>query len=343
MATDRDQLEGFTKFISEYDFDLTTGKLDLSSFTSNLSYCLAIDRQQQPPHPRNMFEALRECLEQAKTHIKAGTPGLANEPVRDWRPEMAQMYPNGQTTTIHLASLLFVFEAWIFSIGQMIPDRATDRGRAYLAWPRSEWYLTNTFLQRFHSQVWDVLRREDLKTARDKNFSSSEAMSVAKTSGVAFGTAADQLKMRNQGFTLALKRVDHAIAEGFPLEAIAICESLVSACLHHFLESVGGSRPPESFARLIDHFRRTGDKAQSYPGNLVDDIDAWRRKRNDAVHRFVATNPARIAESQEAFLERAGITAIKGREACAALLDWFQYESFFFLKTEFDLPGPTLN
>lgn len=337
------ELEGYERFISEFDFGLSTGKLNVSSFMGNLFQCLAIDRQRQPPYLHEMLRMLVDLVEQAGSHIPAGTPGLASEPVLDWRPEMAEMYPDGKATTIHLATLIYVSDEWIFSIGQMIPDRATDRGQAYLAWPREEWHLTNTFLERFHRQYWSIMRETDMKSTRESNFSSLEALNLAKKLEIDFDAAVKQLQSRNSGFASAIDRVDQAIEAGFPLEAIAICESLISACFYNFLKIVGKSQPPEGFARLIDSFRRTGDKAQSYPANLVEGIDAWRTERNDALHRFVARNPAEISKGQQAFLEEARKTAMDGRVFCAKLLDWFEYESFFFLKVEFDLPGPTLN
>ena len=335
------ELEGYTRFISEFDFELSTGKLNVSSFMGNLFQCLAIDRQRQPPYLHEMLQTLVDLVEQAESHIPAGSSGLASEPVLDWRPE--EMYPDGKATTIHLATLLYVSEEWISSIGQMIPDRATDRGQAYLAWPREEWHLTNTFLRRFRRQYWSIMRETDMKSATESNYSNFEALDLAKRRGIDFDTAVKQLQARNMGFAAAIDRVDKAIEAGFPLEAIAICESLISACFYNFLKTVGKSHLPEGFARLIDSFRRTGDKAQSYPANLVEGIDAWRGERNDSLHRFVARNPAEIAKGQQAFLEEARKTAMDGRDFCATLLDWFEYESFFFLKVEFDLLRPTLN
>lgn len=337
------ELEGYTRFISEFDFGLSTGKLNVSSFMGNLFQCLAIDRQRQPPYLPEMLQILVDLVEEAGSQISAGTPGLASEPVIDWRPDMAEVYPDGKAITIHLATLIHVAEKWISSIGQMIPDRATDRGQAYLAWPREEWHLTNTFLQRFHRQYWSIIRETDIKSAKQSNFSSLEALNRAKRLEIDFDAAVKQLQKRNMGFVAALDRVDQAIEAGFPLEAITICESLISACFYNFLMMASKSQPPEGFARLIDSFRRAGEKAQSYPANLVEGIDAWRGERNDALHRFVARDPAEIANGQQAFLEEAKKTAKDGRDFCAKLLDWFEYESFLFLKVEFDLPGPTLN
>lgn len=337
------ELERYTRIISEFDFELSTGKLNLSSFMGNLYQCLAIDRQLQPPHLSEMLQALINIIERPDSYVPKGSPGLKSEPVLDWSPEWAAIFPDRKAITIHLGTLLYVHAEWIYSIGQMLPDHATDRGKAYLAWPRAEWHLTNTFLQRFHSQFWSIMRDVDLESAHERGFSNTEALNLTKSQGIDFDSAVEQLVARNMGFNSALDRVDQAIEAGFPLEAITVCESLISSCLHNFLTAVDVARPPEMFHQLIVCFRQTASKAQSYPADLVEEIDAWRRERNNAMHRFVARNPVEMAKGQQEFLEDAKKTAIDGRIACAKLLDWFQYESAFFLETEFNLPGPTLN
>lgn len=337
------ELEGYTQFISEFDFELSKGQLNVSSFMGNLFQCLAIDRQRPPPCLSEMLQALFDLVEHAGPDLPAGAPGLTSEPVLDWRPEMAEMYPGGKAIMIHLASLIHVGADWVEAIGQLVPDRATDREQAYLAWPRREWHLTNTFLQRFHSQLWSVCRDVDLKASKDQKFSSFEALSLAKRLQIDFNSATEQLRTRNMGFLSAVDRVDQAIDAGFPLEAITICESLISACFHHSLTANGDTNPPEMFAQLIHRFRQANCDAQGYPARLVDEIDTWRRSRNDAMHLFVSRSLMETVKSQEEFIEKAKRTAEEGRILCDKLIEWFQYESVFMLQTDFNLKGPVLN
>ncbi|MBW3243516.1 hypothetical protein KUV57_12660 [Epibacterium sp. DP7N7-1] len=337
------ELENYAAFIADFDFELSNGWLNITSFLFHLFQCLAADRQRQPPFVDDMYDKLLELIKRSKDRIPADTPVLSSAPVYGWTSEMAAMYPDGKAKMLHLGTLFFCAEEWIHAIGEMIPDRATDRGAAYISWPQEEWYLTNTFLQRFHAQYWSVLRDVDIKASNSTNFSSFEALSLAKRQEIEFDRAAELLKARNADFTAALERVDQAIEAGFPLEAITICESLICACLHNFLKASGSSKAPEGFARLIEDFRRAGDQSQYYPDKLMEKIDAWRRERNNAMHRFVARDPSEMSKGQKLFLKDARKTASDGRAYCADLLAWFQHESAFFLKVEFDLPKSRLN
>lgn len=343
VTEEQKEIEGFTQFISEYNFQLSTGKLNVSAFMAYLFQCLAFDRNRQPPFLTDMQQALVDLLEQVKPRLPKGTPGLASEPVLDWQPEMSIIYPDGKAITIHLASLIQVAPEWIYAIGQMVPDRATDRGQAYLAWPRKGWHLTNTFLQKFHSEYWSTIRKLDLETSRSSKYSFIEALDLAKKLDIDYNLAVEQLKDRNTSFHSALDRVDQAIDAGFPLEAITICESLISACLHHFLTAKGETNPPEIFARLIHRFRQANSRAQHYPDKLIEEIDAWRISRNDAMHRFVSRSLMEVSKSQQEFLDDAKKTAAEGKALCAELIEWFQYESVFMLKADFDLEGSILN
>lgn len=56
------ELEGYTQFISEFDFELSKGQLNVSSFMGNLFQCLAIDRQRPPTmFVRDAPGAFRPC------------------------------------------------------------------------------------------------------------------------------------------------------------------------------------------------------------------------------------------------------------------------------------------
>lgn len=334
------ELENYAKYISEIDFDLSSGKFNVSDFAGHLYHCLVGDRNKTAPQPEQVFSALKELTD---THIPKGTPGLSFERVSNWTPAMAEICPNGLAIMIHVAGLIYVQAEWIHAIGRMVEDRAADPGRSYLAWPRSEWHLTNTLLQRFHRQFWSLMRETDMKSTQELNCSQFEALSLAMRSGIDYEAAIKRLQARNTGFVAAIARIGQAIEAGYPLEAITICESLISSCLHHFLEAAGEAQPPEIFAQLIGSFRQVSEKAQGYPAELVEEIDEWRRARNEAMHRFVARNPAEIARSQQEFLDDAVKTAADGKDICSKVVAWFHNESFYFLKTEFELPRPPLN
>lgn len=332
------EIEEYAKLLSEYDFKFMSGMFDVSDFVAHLFRALSIDRDKQPPFVCDMIDLLPMVLEANDVE-----EGVIYYKIENWDAFKHQNYPDGYRYLLSISPLFLVHAQWIFEIGELLPDRATDRGAAYLAWAHAEWTLTNIFLARFHSQMWEVLRHVDRESHEEKGYSDTEALDLATKSDFDFDEAVERLKSRNSGFKNAIKRVDQAIEAGFDIEAIAISESLMSACMHHFIKSMDVSNASQTFARLIKEFRKACGEAQHAPKQMIDDIDDWRKARNRATHNFVSRDIIDISDSQEKFLKEAKKTSVRGRDLCSRMLEWFEYESFFILKTDFDLPGPELN
>ena len=338
-----DEIEAYARYLQELEFDFTDGIFNVTWFCGHLFQCLASDRKRQPPFVPEMEHLLEDVIERSSGILPNDAPKLGKTPVIDWTPDLADLYPDKQATIIHVKTLLYVHDKWISELGKLLPDRATDRGPAYISWPKADWVLTNILLNRFHNQFWSMIREIDLKASKQSGFSNFEVWFYAQKEGEDLDTARNRVESRNAGFLAAMNRAKQALEADFPLEAIAIEESLISAILYHFVVAMGQDRPPELFGRLISEFRSKADAAQSYPADLIDRIDAWRHKRNEALHRFVAIRPDNIEKGQDAFLDEAREAGRAGHTLCQELVDWLRYEAAFFFKVQFELPGGTLH
>ena len=104
----------------------------------------------------------------------------------------------------------------------------------------------------------------------------------------------------------AWRRINSAIKLGFYFEAIAIEESILSNRIISFLYGVRKlgqvtirGRSPR-FVCLIKLWREACEESRGYwqnPGDLIDRVNAWRAKRNDAVHALTRAFPGEALQS----------------------------------------------
>lgn len=91
-------------------------------------------------------------------------------------------------------------------------------------------------------------------------------------------------KNKEELFRSAFKRIETSISRGFPLEAIAIIESLISDRLETCLSVITGEKVN---AQNLGSLTR---KIRVYPDfstDLLDEIDSWRSERNLVLHQMV--------------------------------------------------------
>src|SRR5260370_4734414 len=103
-------------------------------------------------------------------------------------------------------------------------------------------------------------------------------------------------------------RINGAIEAGYCFEAIAIEESIISNRLTSFLYGVGEVSADEvighatrgkskflSFQTLIKRWRNriTSDATWEHCLDLINDVDDWRKKRNDALHALAKSFPGK--------------------------------------------------
>lgn len=329
----------FNRELSVYDFKLSNGYLEVNTFAGMLRTCMMRDGIASPPSVADIVDLLGAI---ARDKVPQSVPYWSEIEVEPAR-HSKEVYPRNLCEIIHVAALTLVRELWIYNIGTETPSSVQCDESGYMGWTRPEWIFTRTFILRFHHQAIQIEIDSDRFGAKANGYSNFEALHVAVKQNIQFDEAVRQLKSRNLGFANAISRVDSALDAGFPLEAIVVVESLISSCLHHFLLSCGVARPPEALFGLIAKVNECGSIAQKFPTKLLDEVNRWRRSRNSAAHRFVARDPMEMISGQETFLKEARKTAIIGREIALKVSQWFHEESFYFLKTDFELKGPPIN
>lgn len=335
----------FSDFIANYDFQFPDGWFDVSAFATYLEICLTLDRKATSVRRSDILDLLNKITNEftafSEKEFSRTPTRIARREITDWTPEMSSMYPDGYAIVAHVATLTSIRSEWISRTGGLLPDTKQST-QSYFGWVPPEWKLTKTLLQGFHDASMQFEQSIDLRTSRDTGYSTFEALSQSLSLGITYDEAIEKLKRRNANLKTAQNRISKAIVDGYPLEAITISESLICACMHHFATSAGKQKLPSMFSSLTNAFRDLEDKAHAFPVQLVDEIDAWRRARNDAMHLFVSRDLDQVEESQAQFLGDATATALQGKDLCSRMIEWFEIEAVHLVNNHFTAPDKPL-
>ncbi|OHE57631.1 MAG: hypothetical protein A2Z47_13205 [Thermodesulfovibrio sp. RBG_19FT_COMBO_42_12] len=126
-------------------------------------------------------------------------------------------------------------------------------------------------------------------------------------------------------YKAAWERISSAIEHGFYLEAVALCESIISDRLISYVHGVTGKhvKLETQFNHLIGLWRtNAGVIAWKDHVDLADSVDLWRTKRNMVVHGLVKSAPRKPTQNVESFIELARTSAEQGRELAKAVSAW---------------------
>ena len=135
----------------------------------------------------------------------------------------------------------------------------------------------------------------------------------------------------HERYVEAWKRINNSIEAGFFFEAIAIEESIISNRLTSFLfgnelmtkKDVEGN-PHRSFGWLISRLRSAAsDPTWEDPAALANNLDAWRKHRNTALHALAKSFPGHPTEVPlSEFLADVEKTAKEGKELAKSVSKW---------------------
>ena len=137
-----------------------------------------------------------------------------------------------------------------------------------------------------------------------------------------------------EAYKRAFGQIKKAISMGFPIEAIALEESIISDRLQSAAEGMGLNLKPKKsgrtagFAELLN-LVETKPEFESLRAFLaasngsVETLRAWGRKRNDFVHNFVHSAPgAAPVVSAASFDETGRIVASEGLRLARMICSW---------------------
>lgn len=137
-------------------------------------------------------------------------------------------------------------------------------------------------------------------------------------------------KQKSQRYAFAHQRMSRAIDQGFYLEAITICESLISDRLLSSLDRRRGveRNPRTGLHRLINaHLDETllDRSSQAHGEKLLDIFSAlrvWKDKRNELLHGIAKCLPGDEVHSSPILMDRAKDAALEGLRLFRHLDNW---------------------
>jgi hypothetical protein len=130
---------------------------------------------------------------------------------------------------------------------------------------------------------------------------------------------------KGESYSFAFKRINHAIEEEFYLEAITLCESIISDRLLSYV-NFHRAKPlaeKEGLGKLTRELSRlTHGSVQWKDSDLIVRLDEWRDKRNLLVHGAAKSLPGTPTMPVDEFQFIAKETAKKGKSLARDMCRW---------------------
>ena len=331
--------QNFFKFISNYEYINKNGRLDLEAFCRYLSICFDCDGVLSiSKNPRDMYILLINLIGNAtEDNSENQKLWVQTQNLVDWTPKVADMYPDGFRTYIHVSALLLVMSDWIYQIGHILmelPESEIDR--KYFAWVKKEWTFTFTFINGFHNFFFEYIKKFDKQSIKMRGYSNFEALSLSKRNDIDYDEAITLIKTRNEVYQDVIARIRKAIDAGYYLEAITLEECMISNCVYNYLIAKKRKLNQPTFLDLLKAVINYLNSTKSINANLFVVVNNWRKKRNVAIHGYVSTKTDKLRQSKIGFEEVSEATAKKGIEYCELVNQWYDSESVNFIEHKFD-------
>lgn len=134
-------------------------------------------------------------------------------------------------------------------------------------------------------------------------------------------------KSKYLSYKKAWEQISSALQQGFYLEAVTIEESIISDRLLSYILGVAPKTKiglKSGLGELISHWRKLSGTSliESNGSDLGEITNAWRDKRNIAVHGLVKSLPGASPTSPEDFLELARLAAEEGQALARKVQNW---------------------
>jgi hypothetical protein len=333
---EQQERQAFFDEISKYEYIRQDGRFVLEPFCVYLSHCFGFDGiLELSPQPRDVYMLLIEII-RGRLGDEEAQRKIQFQSIADWRPELADIYPERRMTCIHAGALVMVSHDWIYEIGHSlmgIPE--PDEPGKYFAWAKEEWLAVHTFINGYHNAFVSFQKKFDREGISKAGYSLFEALHVACTKNIDFDKAVSLLKTRHNAYHASMHQISKALQDSYYLEAIALEECLISNCLFNFLNGIGIKLSNPSFHALLKEVSDKQDSAYDYPRELLEGMDKWRKERNAAIHGFISSTSVELDLSRANFHESAKATALSGEEYCKAAVLWYEVECVNFIRHEF--------
>ena len=131
---------------------------------------------------------------------------------------------------------------------------------------------------------------------------------------------------KHDSYTLAYDRIALALKQGFPLEAIAIEESILADRLFSYLTHKNEKIDIEktSLGTLIS---KAKNLSTDFEANIYSQLDQWRKQRNKMLHGIVKSVPGTAPETKaDDFIPEATKLAEEGLTLTRIVQAWHRHQ-----------------
>jgi hypothetical protein len=335
VATQED-IQTFLNSIASYEYIRRDGCLVLEPFCIYLAESFYLDGLTDvAPNPNDVYQLLIEIMQGTIGDIETNK-SIRREAVKDWDESLRNMFPDKMMTCISIKGLIHVSHTWIYEIGHSLmalPEPAKDA--KYFHWVDENWAVIHAFINGYHNSLHSFLKEIDKQGILQTGYSTYEALHLANTMEYSFEDATSVLKSRQSAYQAALNKIEKAIKDRYFLEAIVLVENLISNCIFNYLYNENKEFQNNSFNSLLIFILEKCPELGDNELRLFKEVNAWRKKRNAAVHGFISTNSNNIIQSLESFENASEITADRGKDYCKLIISWYESKSVNFIKHEF--------
>lgn len=325
----------FSEGLANYTYINKDGRLDLEDFCVTLAACLLHDGTGlKEARPENFHALLLELLHQRITPQELKR-WVQSQRLVDWTPQMSYMYPERKVTNIHISALISYGHEWIALIGSHVlginDEECTD---SYFGWAKEEWHFTHEFLSGYHDAIFTFVKEFDANLAiRDGKPSNFEILRFSMKEGIDYEDAANKLGLRDGAWKFALERISKSREDGYHLEAISLSENLITNLLYNWLSDRNKVRPESTLNVLLQQARASQTKPEAIA--LLEEVDLWRKERNIAIHKFVASRIDDLTFNRDTISTSSDETSRKGLEIVTRMLSWYREEAVNFIEHRF--------
>ena len=133
---------------------------------------------------------------------------------------------------------------------------------------------------------------------------------------------------KGESFTYAFRRINEAIGNEYYLEAITLCESIISDRLlsHVSFHKKSKGDVKTTFAKLIESAQKIHKKPIEWKSetDLFKALDEWRVARNKCVHSAAKSLPSEPTLSVNEFTKLAKKSATTGKKLARYFCNWHE-------------------
>ncbi len=128
-------------------------------------------------------------------------------------------------------------------------------------------------------------------------------------------------------YTIAIERINRGINEDFPLESIALCESIIFDRIYshlHWKNKTDDITLSSNFGQLLRLLKNKSPNSKDWSMNqeLLHRLERWLENRNLVIHGFARSIPTEPTPDIDSFLQTARNAAEEGKSLMRDVMKW---------------------